>query len=134
MSKQYWHHKSHSNSGPSHPKSSSINIKWSIIWILIHSFSVWFVSYFLVVITNEILYVLLAGLGITIIAKIMRTVTRHAPFRLDKQFVFWYCITTVSFLLVRLMLQFIQISSGIWYYLLMGCGIFIIGQIARRIR
>jgi len=110
------------------------SIKWSIIWIIIHSFSVWLMSYFLVVISNDFLYLILAGLGITIIAKIMRTITTHETFRINKNFVFWFCITTFSFWVVRLALQFIEIQTGILYYILMGCGIYAIGQIVRKIR
>ena len=111
------------------------SLKWSIIWIIIHSFSVWIMSYFLVVISNDFLYIILAGLGITIIAKIMRTITRHETFRINKNFVFWFCITTFSFWIVRLALQFVQIQSGILlYYVLMGCGIYAIGQIVQKTR
>jgi multidrug transporter EmrE-like cation transporter len=127
----YWRSK---HSEPQGPPQRGINWKWTIIWIFIHSFSVWLMSYFLVAIANEFLYVILAGLGITIIAKIMRTITRHASFRFDKNFIFWFCTITFSFWIVRLILQFVQIQGGIIYYILMGCGIFALGQIIRDIR
>jgi len=142
MSDNYWRRKYRSwryksngvRSQQRPPKSIFPDLKWSIIWIIIHSFSVWLVSYFLVVISNEFLYLILAGLGITIISKMMRTITRHASFRVDKNFVFWFCITTFSFWIVRVMLQYVQIQSGTLYYILMGCGIFVIGQIVQKIR
>jgi len=136
MNHNFWKHK-YNGGAPKHPrppKSLFPSPKWSIIWIIIHSFSVWLVSFFLVVISNEFLYLILAGLGITVIAKIMRTITRHATFRVDKNFVFWFCITTFSFWVVRLLLQFVQIQTGVLYYILMGCGIFVIGQIVQKIR
>ena len=133
MSRNDWRHRNQDRS-PRPPRSLLPNLQWSIIWIIIHSFSVWLVSYFLVTIANEFLYVILAGLGITIIAKIMRTITRHASFRFDKNFIFWFCTITFSFWIVRLLLQFVQIQGGIIYYILMGCGIFALGQIIRDIR
>jgi len=133
MRHDYWR-KRHHNRSPKLQRSILPSLKWAIIWITIQSFSVWFTSYFLIVITNELLYLILAGLGITIIAKLMRTITRHETFRVNKNFVFWFCITTFSFWLVRLILQLVQIQGGVMYYILMGCGIFAIGQIVQKIR
>lgn len=110
------------------------SLKWAIIWIIIHSFSVWLMSYFLTGITNEFLYPILAGLGITVIAKIMRSITRHETFRINENFAYWFCITTFSFWIMRLILQLVQIHGGVLYFILMGCGIFAIGQIVQKIR
>jgi len=133
MNRKFWRSRNPNRS--QRPQKSPLpSLQWAIIWIIIHSFSVWLVSYFLVVISNEYLYLILAGLGITVIAKMMRTITRHETFRVNKSFVFWFCITTFSFWVVRLMLQFVQIQTGVLYYILMGCGIFIIGQIVQKIR
>lgn len=133
MSRNFWRHRSQDRSQRPH-RSPLPNLQWSIIWIIIHSFSVWLLSYFLVVVTNDFLYLILAGLGITIIATMMRTITLHKPFMVNKYFIFWFCITTFSFWITRLILQFVQIQGGILYFILMGCGIFAIGQIVKRIR
>lgn len=133
MRHNFWRNR-HRNRSPKSQRSILPSLKWAIIWITIQSFSVWLMSYFLIVITNGLLYLILAGLGITIIAIIMRTITRHETFRVNKNFVFWFCITTFSFWIMRLILQLVQIQGGVMYYILMGCGIFAIGQIVQKIR
>ena len=80
-------------------------------------------------VSNEYIYIILAGLGITIIAKVVRSITRNEPFRLNQDFLLWTCISIFSFWIVRLLLEFIHITGGVLFYLLMGFGIYLIGLI-----
>lgn len=107
-------------------------LKWSIFWLCIHAFSVWIVTTILIGIQNEIIFILIAGLGITIIAKFVRSLTMHETIRLNKNFLLWTCITIFSFWIVRSILFYLNISGGFLYFILMGLGIFLIGQIIQK--
>lgn len=107
-------------------------LKWSIFWTVVHSFSVWLMVMLLVSVNNEFVYIILAGLGITIIAKVVRSITRNEPFRLNRDFLLWTCISIFSFWIVRLLLEYAQITEGIPFYLLMGLGIYLIGLIVNK--
>ena len=108
-------------------------LKWSIAWILILTLSVWLMSFLLTSITNQILYIILAGLGITIIANIIRAITLKQRF-IARDFAMWLCINIFSFWFVGLLLNYVILPDKIFYYFLMGLGLFVIGQIVQRIR
>jgi multidrug transporter EmrE-like cation transporter len=109
------------------------SLKWSIVWIVILSLSVWLMSFLLTSITNQILYIVLAGLGITIIANIIRAITLKQKF-MARDFVMWLCINIFSFWFVGFLLGYVMIPDKIFYYFLMGLGMFAIGQIVQRIQ
>lgn len=64
----------------------------------------------------------------------MRSVTKHETMRLNKQFLLWTFITIFSFWIVRLILLYFNVTEGFLFYILMGLGIFIIGQIVQKIK
>lgn len=107
-------------------------LKWSIVWIVILSLSVWLMSFLLTSIPNQILYIVLAGLGITIVANIIRAILLKHKF-LARDFVMWLCINIFSFWFVGFLLGYVMIPDKIFYYFLMGLGMFVIGQIVQRI-
>ncbi|MDO8871999.1 MAG: metallophosphoesterase family protein [Methanoregula sp.] len=91
-------------------------------------------SVLLIGIANDFLYIVLTGLGITLIAKLMRVFSRHESFTINRNFVFWICISTFSFWSVRLILSLIKLQNGPLYLILMGCGIFSISKIVQSIQ
>jgi hypothetical protein len=109
------------------------SLKWAIAWIVILSISVWIMSLLLVSITNQIVYIILAGLGITIIAKIVRAITLKERFE-SKDFVLWLCINIFSFWFVGFLISFVTIPDKFLSYILMGIGMFVIGQLVQRIQ
>jgi calcineurin-like phosphoesterase family protein len=109
------------------------NIKWSIIWILIHSCSALVMSILLKGMADEFLFIILAGLGIAAIAKFVRCFTLHEPFLINRNLVFWACVSIFSFWLVRAILIIANLQKNPVFYLLMGFGIFCCSQVVQRI-
>lgn len=109
------------------------SIQWTIFWVLVHSLSVLFTSLLLVSISNEILFIIDSGLGVAVIAKFVRSFTRQRSLELNRNFVYWICFTIFSFGICRTFLLFTGIKSGLWYYLLMGLGIFVTAWIIQRV-
>lgn len=109
------------------------NIKWSIIWILIHSFSVFVTSLVLTGITNEFVFIVLTGLDIAVIAKLIRGITLYEPFLINRNFAFWAVVSIFSFWLVRAILIIANLQNNPVFYLLMGFGIFCCSQVVQRI-
>jgi len=108
-------------------------IFWSIIWIIIHACSVLLMSILLLGITNDIVFIILSGIGITLVAKIVRGHTLHEPFLLNGNFAFWVGITTFSFWFVREILTFFNELSSPFYFLMMGLGIYCCSQVVQRV-
>lgn len=109
------------------------SLKWSIFWIAVHSLSVWILSLLLFQVSNQLLYVLLSGFGIALIAKIVRTQTLHESIRLNGNFLLWIILTCFSFWVVRSLLLFVNISGNILYFFFMGLGIYLISHVFNRL-
>jgi calcineurin-like phosphoesterase family protein len=109
------------------------SLKWSIFWIAVHSISVWIMSLLLFRVSNQLLYILLSGFGIALIAKTVRTQTRHEKIRFNGAFLLWICLTCFSFWVVRSLLLFVNISGNILYFVFMGLGIYLISHVFSRI-
>jgi calcineurin-like phosphoesterase family protein len=109
-------------------KRSIPSLKWSVFWIIIHSFSVFILALLLAGLSNEILYLIFTGFGITVIARTVRMITRHKPF-FDNSFLLWTGFSIISFGIVRYVLNFFQIFEGFAYFILMGTGIYLISQL-----
>jgi len=108
-------------------------LEWILFWIFIHSCSIWFFTIFLAGLEstgfaiNYLIYIAIMGLGITTVAKIVRTKTRHKPFRINREYFGWVCISAFSFWLSQVVLtNLLNIQDGLSYYLLMGCGIYLL--------
>ncbi|HON82481.1 MAG TPA: CAP domain-containing protein [Methanoregulaceae archaeon] len=109
------------------------NVKWSFFWICIHTLSVILMTFLLKDVNNYLLFLVLAGFGITIVARTVRSFTRKKPFRLDFNFVFWALISIISFGVIEQILFYFQIEAGLFYFVLMGFGIYTISQVVIRI-
>jgi hypothetical protein len=76
---------------------------------------------------NYLIYAALMGLGIATVAKIVRIKTRHKPFRINREYFGWVCISAFSFWVSQVVLtNLLNIQDGLSYYLLMGCGIYLL--------
>lgn len=106
---------------------------WSIFWILVHSISVFITGLLFSTISSELLFIFCSGIGIAIIAKIVRSFTRPGSIRIDTGLLFWMGATILSFWFCHLLLIETAFSEGIWYYLLMGTGIFFLLWIIQKI-
>jgi hypothetical protein len=115
-------------------RSGSISIGWSLIWIFVHSFSVWLLTILLAGITNYVLYLLLIGLGITIIAKLVRSVTLRKPFAFNQNFIFWDGVHTLAYMIMILLVSLVIIPNSLIYYVIMGLGIFLITHVVGRLK
>jgi hypothetical protein len=74
------------------------------------------------------------GFGITIVAKIVRLKTRKKQFKIDTEFFSWVFISAISFWITQLFLvSFFYIRSGLLYFILMGCGVYVISLFLAKI-
>ena len=108
-------------------------IKWSLFWIFVHSCSIWFFGYFLEgltisgLVTNYFIYVLIMGLGITVVSKIVRSRIRKLQFKIDTEFFIWVGIFAFGFWIVRFLVYSVfNIRDGLSYFILMGSGVYLI--------
>jgi uncharacterized protein YkwD len=111
-----------------------------VFWIFIHTCTIAFFSVFLAglavsgVILNDLLYVIIMGLGITTVAKIIRSKTRKKQFIINTEFFVWVCISAFSFWFSRVFLaSLFDVQTGILYFVLMGCGVYISSLIFSKI-
>jgi len=113
-----------------------MNIKWSLIWVLIHSVSLYIVISLLKTLEMQegFLYLLLAGLGITIIANIVRIYTRKKRFVVSRWFIYWVAVNTFGIWLSWIILNQFAVESTIYYLLLMGLGLVIVGKIFQKLK
>ena len=72
-------------------KKKSINIKWSLIWIFLHSISLFVIGTLLQYINlkNNFFQILFLGFGISLLARVMRVFTANKKFAVNKWFVFF---------------------------------------------
>ncbi len=73
-----------------------ISIKWTIIWILLHTLSLWLSSLALerLKITGGITYFIFIGLGLTILSNIYKIFTEQRRFVVSLTFVYWLILNT----------------------------------------
>jgi uncharacterized protein YkwD len=114
-------------------KTNFPQLGWALFWIFVHSCSIWFFSIFLSGLAktgltlNYFIYVLIMGLGVTIVAKIVRSKTRKTQFKIDIDFFIWVGISAFSFWVTQFVLvSILYIQMGLSYFILMGCGIYLI--------
>lgn len=108
-------------------------LEWILFWIFIHSCSIWFFSIFLAglastgLIINYLIYVLIMGFGITIVAQIVRLITRKKQFKIDTEFFIWVGISAFGFWITQfVVVSIFYIQTGLSYFILMGCGVYLI--------
>lgn len=96
-------------------KHRSINLKWSIIWILIN-----FVSLFLLGwgiqqlgLKNSLVILFITGFGITIISRAIQTLRFKRSFVVDEWFFFCSIINTFTIWSMLLLTKFLNISNNL---------------------
>jgi len=91
------------------------NFKWSVIWIIIHSISLFVLAIILQYfnIKNGIIQILFIGFGVTIIARLVKRITKKKQFIVDKWFFFWSLINTFTIWLMLLLISLLQITNNL---------------------
>jgi predicted nucleic acid binding AN1-type Zn finger protein len=120
-------------------KSFKINKKvlWFFIWILIYSFSVFLMGKIipLIGVTQDWIKVLLTGLGITLVAKIIRTLKNDENFVINTKIIYWTLLHSFSYWIMIFFLNTYYFSINEFLnYLIIGLGINIIVKIFGKIQ
>jgi len=119
-----------------HHHQHSINVKWSIIWVIIHSVSLFILSIILdyANIQNELFQLLIVGFGVTIIARIAKIFTANKRFIVDKWFIFWSLLNTFSVLVGYLFINLAGLTNSFWNMSLIAMLLVLMSHIIRRFR
>jgi hypothetical protein len=114
--------------------------EWAIYWIVVHSCSIWILGMFLAGLAgtgfalNSIISILIMGFGITTIARMVRLATRKIPFRINKEYAIWSCISAFSFWASQLVVAgLFRIPGGMLSYVCMGFGVWILSLLFAKI-
>lgn len=113
-----------------------ISIKWSLIWIIIHSFSLFMVSTFLDYLNfqDELIQVLILGFGITIFARIAKIFTVKKRFIVDKWLIFWSLLNTFTIWIGFIIIDLIRLANHFLNIVLLAILLVLIANIIRRFR
>jgi uncharacterized protein YkwD len=114
----------------------SINVKWSSIWVIIHSISLFIIGFLLdyIKIQSEFIQLLLLGFGITILARIAKIFTAKKRFIVDKWFIFWSLLNAFTIWLGYLIINWIGLTNPFWNTVLLAVLLVLIANIIRRFR
>src|SRR3989338_9909250 len=112
------------------------NFKWSVIWIIIHSISLFVLAIILQYfnIKNGIIQILFIGFGVTIIARLVKRITRKKQFVVDKWFFFWSLINTFTIWLMLLLINVLKITNYLLSLLLIAIGLVIIAYFVKKLK
>ena len=112
------------------------NFKWSVIWIIIHSISLFILSIMLQYfnVKNSIIQILIIGFGVTIIARLVKRVTKKKQFVVDKWFFFWSLINIFTIWLMLLLIGLLQITNNLLYLFLIAIGLVVIAHFVKKLR
>ena len=114
----------------------SINVKWSIILVIIHSFSLFIMSMILdyAQIQSGFFQLILLGFGITIFARVVKIFTANKKFIIDKWFIFWSLLNTFTIWLGYLIIQLIGLTNPLGTIVLIAVLLVLISHIIGRFR
>lgn len=114
----------------------SINVKWSIIWVIIHSLSLFIISLILdhIQIQNSFFQLILLGFGITVFARVAKIFTSKKKFIIDKWFIFWSLLNSFTIWLGYLIIQLIGLTNQLWTIVLIAVLLVLISHIIGRFR
>ncbi|MDP3765244.1 MAG: hypothetical protein Q8R04_01915 [Nanoarchaeota archaeon] len=116
--------------------SPKFNFKWSVIWIIIHSISLFILAivlqYFNV--KNGIIQILFIGFGVTIIARLVKRITKKRQFIVDKWFFFWSIINTFTIWSILLLINVLPITNNLLSLFLIAIGLVIIAYFVKRLK
>jgi hypothetical protein len=85
-------------------------------------------------VAEYLLYSILIGLGITVIAKIFRGMIHREDFYINGRLFFWIILNTLGFMLIRFVIDNVHIQEFWISALLIGLGISLVGKIGRMIK
>jgi uncharacterized protein YkwD len=115
---------------------NSINIKWSLIWVVIHSISLFIIGFLLdyINIQNEFIQLLLLGFGVTIFARIAKIFTAKKRFIVDKWFMFWSLLNAFTIWIGYFAINLIGLTNPFWNVVIIAVLLVLIANIIRRFR
>ncbi len=113
-----------------------ISIKWSFIWVIIHSISLFIIGFLLdyIKIQSEFIQLLLLGFGITILARIAKIFTAKKRFIVDKWFIFWSLLNAFTIWIGYLVINWIGLTNPFWNTVILAVLLVLIANIIRRFR
>ena len=117
-------------------RKNSINIKWSLIWVGIHSVSLFIIGFFLdyINIQNEFIQLLLLGFGVTIFARIAKIFTAKKRFIVDKWFIFWSLLNAFTIWVGYFAIKLIGLTNPFLNIVIIAVLLVLIANIIRRFR
>ncbi len=117
-------------------KKSRFSMKWSLIWIVIHSVSLFLLGVILkyLDLQNSFVQLLLMGFGVTIFARIVKIFTAKKRFVVDKWFVFWSVINSVTIWIFFMLMNAINVNNYLITSLLTAMGLVLVAYFVRRFR
>ena len=115
---------------------NSISIKWSLIWVAIHSVSLFIVGFLLdyVNIQNEFIQLLILGFGVTIFARIAKIFTAKKRFVVDKWFIFWSLLNAFTIWVGYFSIKLIGLTNPFLNVVVIAVLLVLIANIIRRFR
>ncbi len=116
--------------------NNSISIKWSLIWVAIHSVSLFIIGFLLdyVNIQNEFIQLLLLGFGVTIFARIAKIFTAKKRFVVDKWFMFWSLLNAFTIWVGYFAINLIGLTNPFLNVVIIAVLLVLIANIIRRFR
>ena len=117
-------------------RKNSINIKWSLIWVGIHSVSLFIIGFLLdyINIQNEFIQLLLLGFGVTIFARIAKIFTAKKRFIVDKWFIFWSLLNAFTIWIGYFVIKLIGLTNPFLNIVIIAVLLVLIANIIRRFR
>ena len=117
-------------------RRNSINIKWSLIWVVIHSISLFVIGFLLdyINIKNEFIQLILLGFGVTIFARISKMFTAKKRFIVDKRFMFWSLLNAFTIWIGYFAINLIGLTNPFWNVVIIAVFLVLIANIIRRFR
>ncbi len=115
---------------------NNFNFKWSLAWVIIHSISLFVlgVLFNFINLQNNFVQLLFLGLGVTILARIVKIFTAKKQFVVDKWFVFWSMINSITIWIFSIILKALSISNYIFTLVFTALGLVGIAYLVRRFR
>lgn len=114
----------------------NFSFKWSLVWVIIHSISlsVLGVLFNYINLQNSFVQLLFLGFGVTIFARIVKIFTAKKQFVVDKWFIFWSMVNSITIWIFSIILKALNVSNYIFTLVLTALGLVGITYLVRRFR
>jgi uncharacterized protein YkwD len=115
---------------------NKFSIKWNLIWVIIHTISLFIIGFLLdyINIQNDFIQLLLLGFCITIFARIIKIFTAKKRFIVDKWLVFWSLLNAFTIGIGYFIIDIIELTNTSWNIILLAALLVLIANIIRRFR